>query len=100
MQRLVALGRMPDEEDDPAEATVDAYESVLIALDLPLTDEEAAALLDVFPDGDYGSMYEVEWTLLHAIETAPFGPEFLGQLDDRSWWVSRMRQRAERDGLL
>jgi hypothetical protein len=65
-----------------------------------LTDDEAAALLDTFPEGEHGGLFELEWSLLHAIESAPYGPDFLAQLDDRSWWVSVLRQRAQRAGLL
>lgn len=99
VQHLVALGRMPSELDDPPQALVDAYVAALDALSFRLTDDEAAALLDVFPPERAG-LYEVEWSLVHAIESAPYGPGFLRQLDDRSWWVKYLRERAERGGLL
>lgn len=99
VQRLIELGRMPSESDDPPQEVVDRYVAALDGLQSALTDDEAAALLDLFPQGDAG-LYEVEWTLLHAIESAPYGPAFLAQLDDRSWWVKYLRERAERGGLL
>jgi hypothetical protein len=70
------------------------------ALPRPLTEEEAIALLDVFPQGEYGSLFELEWPLLHAIESAPYGRDLVAALDDRSWWVAQLRARAERGGLL
>jgi hypothetical protein len=45
-------------------------------------------------------VYEVAWALLHAVESAPYGPELLQQLDDRSPWVKYLRERAVRGGML
>jgi hypothetical protein len=64
-----------------------------------LTDEETIALLDCFPADD-SLVYEVAWALLHAVESAPYGPELLQQLDDRSPWVKYLRERAVRGGML
>lgn len=98
VQALVTLGRMPSDSDATDDDRVQAWVRALDALDAPLTDGEAIALLDCFPTDD-SSMFEVAWSLLHAIESAPYGPDLVGQLDDRSWWVSLLRERAERGGL-
>jgi hypothetical protein len=101
VQRLLDLGPMPDEREDVPLARVEAYHEALDSLQpLVLTDEEAAALLDVFPVAEYGSLFELEWSLVHAVETAPYGRDLLAQLDNRSWWVAQLRGRAERGGLL
>ena len=63
-----------------------------------LTDDEAAALLDMFPEGEYSGLFELEWSLLHAIESAPYGPDFLAHLDDRSWWALSYRSSLPVEG--
>jgi hypothetical protein len=99
VQALLQLGRMPSDRDEFDDERVGAWVAALDALETQLTDKEAIALLDSFPPDD-SIVYEVAWTLLHAVESAPYGPELLQQLDDRSPWVKRLRKRAERGGLL
>ena len=75
--RLVELGPLPTEDDERPEdeivALLSEYERNLDALERPVTDEEAMALLKVFhPSGD--SCFGLAWTLLHSIETAPNWP--------------------------
>lgn len=101
VRRLLVLGRMPSDRAPVVEATVKAFQDALDDLQPhALTDDEAAALLELFPEGEHSGLYGLEWSLLHSIETAPYGREFLSKLDDRSWWVSVLRRRAERAGLL
>ena len=99
VEALLQLGRMPSDDEEFDGGRVGAWVAALDALDTRLTDEEAIALLDSFPV-DASSVYEVAWTLLHAVESAPYGPELLQQLDDRSPWVKHLRERAERGGKL
>jgi len=99
VQRLLALGRMPSDQDEVPEATVKAFQDALDDLQPhQLTDDEAAALLDMFPEGEYSGLFELEWSLLHAIESAPYGPDFLAHLDDRSWWALSYRSCYEGQG--
>jgi hypothetical protein len=94
---LVALGRMPaDEAAD--EATLEAFDAACRALETPATDEEAVALLDVLPATD-ATLFGGAWVVLHFIETAPGWP-VPEELNDRSWWVTFLRERAERGGRL
>ena len=89
VQRLLALGRMPSDQDEVPEATVKAFQDALDDLQShQLSDDEAVALFDMFPEGEYSGLFELEWSLLHAIESAPYGPDFLADLDDLSWWAS------------
>jgi hypothetical protein len=93
VQRLLALGRMPSDQDEVPEATVKAFQDALDDLQPhQLSDDEAVALLDMFPAGEYSGLFELEWSLLHAIESAPYGPDFLAHLDDRSWWAPLLRK--------
>ena len=90
---LVAMGQLPSEEigDD---AFWIPWEKAVRALIDPATDEEAAAVLDVLPSGE-DSAYALAWHLLHFAESAPSWPLW-ELLDDRSYWVTFMRERAER----
>jgi hypothetical protein len=97
VETLVALGRMPTEEEAD-EATVEAFEVAVGALESPATDEEAAALLDVLPATE-ATMFGAAWAVLHFIETSPGWP-LQGQLDDRTWWVTFLRQRADSEHLV
>jgi hypothetical protein len=98
VERLVALGRMPEDSTEPDEELVQDWVAALDGLDHVLTDEEAIALLPCFPlDGS--EFLELTWHLLHAIESAPYGPALLRELDDRSWWTALLRQRAIRGGI-
>ena len=100
VKRLVELGPMPDEAMQPPVEVVEAFQRAVESLPRPLTEDEAISLLDSFPPGDDGSLFELEWPLLHAIETAPYGGRLIESLDDRSGWVRFLRERAERGGIL
>lgn len=64
---LRALGRMPDTiEENPTAEIVGKFDRLLGEVKPPLTQEEVAVLIDLFPKS---TMYEVEWTLLHLVET-------------------------------
>lgn len=100
VKRLVDLGPMPDESTQPPIEVVEEFQRAVESLPTPLTEDEAIALLDSFPPGENGSLFEAEWPLLHAIETARYGAHLIGSLDDRSGWVRTLRERAERGGAL
>lgn len=90
---------MHSDAEDFDERWVGAWVAALDALDAPLSDKEAVLLLNCFPlDGS--TVSGLAWTLLHAIESAPHGQELLSALDDRSWWTTYLRRRAQRGGFL
>ena len=61
------LEHMPDSlTGNPAGELVSKYDELLIKVKTPLTEEEVEALIGIFPES---TMYEVEWTLLHLVET-------------------------------
>ena len=97
VQRLVTLGRLPSDNEPWDQTVVARWVAALDALDRPLTDDEAIAVLDSFPADD-STVEGVAWSLLHAIESAPYGPRLVAALDDRSWWVKYLRERSERGG--
>lgn len=64
---LKALGRMPDSiEENPTVEVVEKFDKLLGEVKTPLTQEEVKILMSLFPKS---SMYEVEWSLLHLVET-------------------------------
>lgn len=67
---LVALGPLPS-EDDAEQEQLDRYEPLLLAIEDPVTDEEARTLVGLFgPDSCHGPA----WSIMHAVETAPGWP--------------------------
>jgi hypothetical protein len=76
---------------------VHLYRAALAVLPSPPTRDEVIALLDVFPLDD-ATMFGLAWTLLHYVEAAPDWP-YVESLDDRSWWLSFLRERADRGAL-
>lgn len=90
---LVSRGQLPT-EDVGDDSLWESWERSVRALAMPATDEEAAAVLGVLPPGE-DSAYALAWHLLHFIESAPSWPNW-DLLDDRSWWVTFLRERAER----
>lgn len=64
---LRALGRMPDSmEENPTDEIVEKFDKLLGEVKTPLTQEEVKILINLFPKI---TMYEVEWSLLHLVET-------------------------------
>jgi hypothetical protein len=99
---LVALGRMPtDQQADAEPVKADRWEAVVGELYAAgdVTDAEAAALVQLLPEDDSDS-YGVAWTLVHVIESAPGWPvQALSQADGP--WADVLRQRlanASSDG--
>ena len=94
VKELVKLGRLPDEENASVPA-VEAFETAIAAIERPTSDEEAVALLSVFPSGE-GSCFGLAWSLLHLIETAPGWPCSEARLHSANPWVEAMLHRASR----
>jgi hypothetical protein len=93
---LLALGRMPTDEQADAEPVRAArWERLVGALDAqaPVTDDEAAALVRLLPE-DGSDSFGVAWTLVHLVESAPGWPlrPVLEQLDGP--WADVLRRRA------
>jgi hypothetical protein len=92
ISQVVALGQLPDEA--LAEVTrVQTFETALAQVESPLTDEEALALLSVFPS-DESSCFGLAWSVLHLIETAPGWPLAQARLLATNPWVRSMLERA------
>jgi hypothetical protein len=89
---LIALGQLPEEA--AAEVSqLQAFESAINEISKPISDEEALALLAVFPTGE-GSCFGLAWSVLHLIESAPGWPCQEARLHQASPWVRSMLERA------
>lgn len=89
---LLALGSMPASEDTDV-STVAEFERKILALQTPLTTEEARALLPVFGTDDY---FGLAWSLLTRVETAPDPVVPANPADNANWWVRLLWERYER----
>jgi hypothetical protein len=93
---LVALGRLPtDEQADAQPAGAARWEALVAALHAqgPVADAEAATLAGLFPE-DGSDSFGVAWTLVHVVESAPGWPvpTVLEHLDGP--WADVLRRRC------
>jgi hypothetical protein len=64
---LKKLGRMPDEsQEDIEDSLIDQYDSLLKAVTLPISYDEAEVLIALFPEN---ALFGVQWSLLHTLES-------------------------------
>jgi hypothetical protein len=92
VEGLVRNGALPS--DDLATATeVAMIETLLSQVHKPVTDDEAVALVGLFPPA---GCFGLEWTLLHLIETAPGWPVDEALRDRQGEWVDTLRERSRR----
>jgi hypothetical protein len=69
-----------------------AFEDQLSRVEIPITEEEACALVKLFgPDDCFG----LAWTLLHLIETVPGWPVESALVGLEGEWIDRLRERAK-----
>ncbi|MGW3397402.1 hypothetical protein [Streptomyces hydrogenans] len=95
VQTFVADGPLPDW--DAGEEEIERRVEQLEAIQKPVTEEEARALVACFgPDDCYG----VAWTLLHLIETGPNPVLTASPGPDANEWHQRLHNRAVNEGLL
>jgi hypothetical protein len=96
VRELRKLGPLPG--SDATLELIEAYERLLRGILPPVTDEEARALVTLFPAAD-DTCYGLAWILVHVIETAPNWPlKECVQPTDHSWIVV-LRDRARRGGF-
>lgn len=89
---LVQLGPMPSEEGGDV-TTIADYQKRIHALEMPLTTEEARALLAVFGPDD---LFGLSWALLTRLETAPDPVVTAKPKDDANRWIRLLWERHER----
>ncbi|MCO8272220.1 hypothetical protein M1L60_16625 [Actinoplanes sp. TRM 88003] len=95
VRRYVDLGPLPPEDDGEDEAgdeVLEALEEALLAIEAPVTDEEAELLLTVFgPDECYG----LAWTTLHLVETSPTAFPRTEPAPEANEWHRRLWLRSQ-----
>lgn len=90
ISELLKLGPLPS-SDHPDIDLLGKYQELITAINQPINNEEAIALLELFGSDE---CFGLAWTLLHLIETAPNWPltEYLTNLDNE--WIVRLKKRA------
>jgi len=96
VNELRKLGPLPSFKsilDNPnGEALLKKYEALITSIQPPVTDDEARVLVGLFgPD----ECFEVEWSLIHLIETAPGWPLEDCLVDTSNEWVAHLKQAVE-----
>ena len=94
---MVALGPLPAAEGLD-ETGARPYVEALDQLTETPTAEEAVALVALLPP-DESTALGLAWSLVHAIEASPEWPVW-SALDDRNWWVTCLRERCKRAGIV
>ena len=91
---LVGKGHLPGSASGPA--IVMQWQESLGKIKPPLSDEEAEAVVGLFPKTD-DECFGLAWSMIHLVETAPHWPlkQCLG--DKTNPWVVTLRQRCSLD---
>jgi hypothetical protein len=92
VRRFRELGPLPPEDDDSdtADETLEVLEHALLAIESPLSDDEAKLLIGAF---GHDNCFGMAWTLLHLIETAPTPLPLTEPTEDANPWVLRLWRR-------
>jgi hypothetical protein len=95
IRKVGQLGPFPS-EGDTTEEQVAAYAELLLAIERPVSNDEAELLCSLLGDDTY---FGLAWTALHLIETAPGWPirDAVQQASDE--WREILEQRIENASL-
>lgn len=78
---------------------LDTLVSLVDSLETPMTREDVAALVSLLPsDGD--DAFEVNWTILHAVEASPLWPIWDVIADPNNEWHRRLAHRLANAGIV
>lgn len=92
VRNLINLGPMPSSESDTSQ--IESWQTALDQISSPLSDEEAAEMLALFPSSN-DTCYGLAWTLIHLVESAPNWPLHEHLQDQQNPWISRLREAAK-----
>lgn len=98
IKQLEQLGPLPAESEAGVEQ-LKGYEQLLNSITKPISDEEARVLVKLF-GLNHDSCFGVAWTLIHLIETAPGWPLRECLENTNNEWVTMLRDKAFRGGIL
>ena len=91
VKHLISQGCLPQSSSDIEK--IQQWQDALEKVTSPVTDEEAAAIIGLFPAED-DECFGLAWTLVHLVETAPHWPLRDCLLDKENVWIRRLRQAA------
>jgi len=87
---LSKMGLLPS-STDPDTETIEKFQTLLEAVQQPVSDEEACILVKLFgPDECFG----LAWSLIHLIETAPSWPKLACLSGLENEWINKLRERV------
>lgn len=95
IEELRKMGPLPSEKESIANPSplLERYQQLLLSIEKPVSDEEAAILTGVFGVDD---CFGLAWTLAHLIETAPNWPINECLQDVGNDWIKMLKDRASR----
>lgn len=91
VENLLSKGRLP--ASDAEIARIAEWQDAVERIIPPLADEEARALVPLFPDRE-DDCYGLGWTLLHLVETAPGWPLLDCLRNEANPWMHRSMCRV------
>jgi hypothetical protein len=95
IKELQRMGPLPSEQESIRNPSplLEKYQQLILSIEKPVTDEEARILTGIF---GVDCCFEMYWTLIHLIETAPHWPidECLENVGNES--IQMLKDRAER----
>ncbi|GIE98160.1 hypothetical protein Ari01nite_56250 [Paractinoplanes rishiriensis] len=96
VRAFVQLGPLPSELDDSEDGdeAFEARERALLAVEPPVSAEEADLLLGAFGEDD---CFGLAWTLLHLVESAPAPAVSTAPPAGSNPWIIRLWQRHQND---
>ena len=90
VEELISRGRLPSSDSDFVK--IQQWQETLEKINPPLSNEEAAALIELFP-ADEDECYGLAWTLVHIVETAPSWPLQECLENEGNPWIARLIAR-------
>jgi hypothetical protein len=100
IRELEKMGPLPSFEAAAQPGIVEKiqrYTELLCSIDKPITDDEARTLARLFSPDD---CFELDWTLVHLVETAPGWPIWECLEITENKWIHLLRLRLKNAGIV
>jgi hypothetical protein len=94
VNNLISIGPLPSSTSEIP--VIQGWQDALEAVAFPLSDEEAEAMIALFPSTD-DDCFGLVWTLVHLVESAPNWPIMQCLQDTSNPWIVRLRKAAMLD---
>lgn len=99
IRQLESMGPLPSSqavEQPGVLEKVQRYTELLSSIEKPITDDEARTLAKLFSPDD---CFELDWTLVHLIESAPGWPLWECLRSEDNEWIRFLRLRLKNVGI-